>query len=474
MIEVPIRESGNRIGDSPVLMNEGPTVIGMMSAIIEGGGSLDTAVRDISANGPMNSSRLFKKVSDDADTRQSPGIREGFHSMISSLPASLTAFRRAMHMVAAASESADRTERVRMLKDASDISLSGLKEAGETYSSSLNSPCMMIFGLGIMVPMVLMSILPMLGMGGLFSSSLIGSDTITVMTLVIIPCAVAAIILSIRNKNPLIHAVFEIGDARYLLLLLSAVPAVFVSWMVTDDVSDTIVMSSFAVGAVITAFMFTGFREDRARSKCAGSLKDSVFELGNRLISGEGFEHALASSLNVRKDCAALAESMARELEICRGDICSAIRNVVGPVSDHISAVMCDVFRCSERDLRDAGRLAISIGRQLQDQDTVMKGIQNKLKSITDMMTGTAAVFAPLVLGMSITMLGPLSEMAEFVDFGNTSAVLALYLMELCVLISVLTAQLSGRLGIKDVMFRIGAVLPISMAVFFICTSVSI
>ena len=58
---------------------------------------------------------------------------------------------------------------------------------------------------------------------------------------------------------------------------------------------------------------------------------------------------------------------------------------------------------------------------------------------MVDMMTGTALLFAPLVLGMSVAMLGPLSEIAGYQDVGDTGAVLSAYLVELCGLIAVLT-----------------------------------
>jgi len=457
-----------------VIMNEGPTVIGMMSAVIESGGSLDTAIRDVAKNGPKCSSEMFREVVTDADTRTTSDIKSGLFNELSKLPPSLTPLRRSVHMTAAASESADPPEKKRMLKDASEISLNGLKETGETYSSSLNGPCMMIFGLGIMVPMVLMSILPLLNMGGMFGSSSIGSEPIAFFTIVLIPCVIAGLILSVKEKNPFMR--YNEDDQKYVYLapLLSAAPIAMIIWMMTKDVTLAIMISSVAGGLFTFAVLFPHVNKEKTREKQEQFLKDAVFELGNRLLSGENFEVALVNSIGMRKECKDLSDAVQRELGMCRGDVCSAIRESVGKVSMRIAEIFCDIYRCSKKDTRDAGRLGISIGRQLQDQDTVRKSIQNKLKSMTDMMTGTAAVFAPLVLGMSIAMLGPVSKVMEGVDTGSTPMILSVYLVELCILMAVLTAYLSGRTGLREIAYRIGMTLPISMTVFYLCSNLGL
>ena len=456
------------------LMNEGPTVIGMMSAVIEGGGSLDTAVRDVADNGPVRSSKLFKDVTTAADARLISDIKTGLTSTLASLPSALTPLRRSVHMVIAASESADTSERMRMLKDASEISLNGLKETGETYSSSLNGPCMMIFGLGIMVPMILMSILPLLSLGGMFGSSSIGSEPIILFTLVLIPCTIAGLTISIKERNPFMGTGTVDKGTESLFPLISIVPIAIAIWAFSGDVTTSIMLASIGGGAITFAVLHSAVSKKRRIEKQEQLLKDAVFELGNRLLSGENFETALVRSISMRKECIPIADAIERELKMCRGDVCSAIHISVDSVSVRMAEIFCDVYKCSKKDVRDAGRLAISVGRQLQDQDIVRKTIQNKLKSMTDMMTGTAALFAPLVLGMSIAMLGPISKVVEGADMGNTPLILTVYLTELCFLMAVLTAHLTGKTDVKEIAYRIGMTLPISMIVFYLCSNLGL
>ncbi|MFA6804495.1 MAG: hypothetical protein WCR17_00705 [Candidatus Methanomethylophilaceae archaeon] len=465
--------SKKTVKDPKYLLNEGPTVIGMMSVVIDSGGSLDTAVRNVSRDGPRGARPLFKSVVYDADTRQIPDIKAGLTSAISSLPESLSAFRRSLHMVIAASESNDANERARMLKDASDISIAGLKETGETYSSSLNTPCMVVFALGIMVPMVLMSILPMLNIGGMFGGTPIDSNLVSILTLAGIPAVIVTTILGVKEKNPFMLPVSGSFDIKYIIPFVIAIPAAFAIYSYTGKVDTAVIISTSVSGLLVFASMYPEVRKEKLRAKQERYLKDSVFELGNRLISGENFETALVSAIAVRSECASLAESMKRELMMSRGDNCAAIRTAIGNISPFVADLLCDICRCSVKDIRDAGRLAISVGRQLQDQETVRKSIGNKLKSMVDMMTGTAMVFAPLVLGMSVSMLGPLTEIMDGADMSGTSITLSVYLAELCILISFLTAYLNGKPEPKEIVYRIGMMLPVAMMVFLVCTRIS-
>ncbi|MBP6021422.1 MAG: type II secretion system F family protein [Candidatus Methanomethylophilaceae archaeon] len=459
--------------DPKPLLNEAPTVIGMMSVIIESGGSLDSAVRDVAANGPRISSALFRDIVRRTDTRSLPDIKTGLSSALTSLPEPLSPFRRSLHMIMAAAESTNRNEKARMLKDSSDISLQGLREAGESYSSSLNTPCMMVFGLGIMVPMILMSILPMLSIGGVFGKSPISTELVAIITLVAVPAVIVALILSIREKNPFMMSAGTPMHISKLLPAVVGIPAGIAVWMLTNSLEQTISVGLSAAGAGVFAGMYSEVRAEKIRAKQERSLKDSVFDLGNRLISGENFETALIAALSLRKECKPVAESAEREIAMCRGDMCSAINASLGKISGRVAGIYCDIYRCSQKDIRDAGRLAVSVGRQLQDQDAVLKGIGNKLKSMTDMMVGTAMVFAPLVLGMSVSMLSPISKIAGAVGTGGTTLMLTAYLGELCILMSFLSAYLNGRPEPKDIVFRAGMMLPVSMVVFTVCCGIS-
>ncbi len=457
--------------DGRRLVNEAPAVAGMMSVVIDAGGSLDTAVRDIARDGPACSRRLFGGVVFAADTRETRDIRTGFNGMLLRLPAAAVPFRRSMQMMIAASESDDVNERKRMLKDAADLALAGLRDAGEAYSASLNTPCMMVFGLGIMVPMILMSILPMLSLGGMFGGSPLSPAALSAVTLVVIPAAIVAVILSVRERNPFMSAADGRPDLRSVLPFAAAVPAALILYSRTGSVEFSVAAACAAVGLALYAAMRPEAVREKLRSAREACLKESVFELGNRLSTGENFENAVVAAVGIKSECLPLADTLRNELLMSRGDSCAAVRSAVGGISPTVSGFLCDIGRCARKDIRDAGRLAISLGRQLQDQEAVRRSIGNKLKSMVDMMSGTAMLFAPLVLGMSVSMLRPLSALVGG-GSADTAAVLVVYLVELCVLMAFLTAYLNGDPGFRGIMRRIALALPVSLSVFCLCTMI--
>ncbi len=455
--------------DHRPLIREVPAAVGMMSVVIESGGSLDSAVREVASKGPENIGKAFSAIVHDADVRACPDIRSGLRSATSALPKELAFFRRSVNMLMAASEMSPGPEKTRILKDASDISINGLKETGEAYGASLSNPCMVIFGLGIMVPMILMSILPILQIGGMFGES-IGLGPVVVTTLVAVPACVLCVTISIRRKNPFATAR---GDMEWgpITPLIASLPLALIAWNLTADIVQTFVFSTVPACALTLAVLHPSQKRERRRADVERFLKDSVFELGNRLISGDNFENAAAGALETRRETSLAADLFKKEMALCRGDGRSAIISALGEVSPEVTDAFCEVYDASQRDIREAGRLAISIGRQMQDREAVEKGISNKLKSVFDMMTATAAVFAPMVLGLSVAMLRPLSEISEAADLTGTSAVTALYLAELCALMAFLTAAQRGGCGVRNIVYRFSMMLPVSMAVFCACMS---
>ncbi len=451
------------------LIREGPAAVGMMSVVIESGGSLDSAVREVASKGPEDIREAFSAIVHDADVRACPDIRSGLRSLASGLPKELAFFRRSVHMLMAASEMHAGPEKTRILKDASDISVNGLRETGEAYGSSLSNPCMVIFGLGIMVPMILMSILPILQIGGMFGES-VGLGPIIVTTLVVVPACVLCVTLSIRGKDPFAKRRRD-GDWRSISPLIFSLPLALIGWNLTGDVVRTFVFSTVPACALAFAVLYPSQKRERARADVERFLKDSIFELGNRLISGDNFENAAAGALETRSETSHVADVFRKEIALSRGDERSAIFSALGNVSPEAAEAFCEVYDASQRDIREAGRLAISIGRQMQDREAVYKSISNKLRSVFDMMTATAAVFAPMVLGLSVAMLKPLSEISEAADMTGTSAVIALYLAELCALMAFLTAAHKGGCGVRNIVYRFSMMLPVSMVVFCTCMS---
>lgn len=453
------------------LLNEAPDVIGRITAVLENGGSIESSFRDVASNGPKHSSGLFRKIVEDADLRVEADMKLSASRLISSLPENCSAYAMSLRMAMSASDTADADEKSRILKEASEIALNGLREEGKTFCSSLNTPCMVVFGLGIMVPLVLMSVMPMMNMSGMFGKSAMDTDMLVVLTLVLIPGIVLSVILGISEKNPL-KTESKSKNGVHVASLFAFVPIFFVYYNLYREF-----LPSFCIavvnGAILSlAFTLNRDMEGRRNAKLEKKLQDAVFEIGNRLLTGESFESAVFETIVSRKDCEKLAVLFRNELDLCRGDVESAIRSVFAPVSEEITEAFVNIRGISVKDPRDAGKLAISLGRQMKDRDSLRKSIRNELKSMTDTMFGTAAVFAPLVLGLSVSMLKPMEGLVANTDASVTSSILAVYLVELCGLIALMLSFLEGNCSGRDIVHRYAMLAPISVAVFYVSVNI--
>ncbi|MBQ7979042.1 MAG: hypothetical protein IJ248_04760 [Candidatus Methanomethylophilaceae archaeon] len=456
------------------LLNESPAVIGMMTSVLQSGGSIDTAIRSVADSGPRQSRKMFSNAVRIADTKGAPSLTDALAKEISDLPKEASGYGRSVLMILSAAVSSDEETSERMIRDSADIALYSVREMGESYGASLTVPCMTVFGIGIMIPLIMMSILPMLSIGGLFGSKTMSHGMIATITLAIVPSMILIVALHIRGRNPFLSDNSPLTGLRYALPILSAIPLAFV-FMYTGTDPEWIFLFSL-VPACVAAIILMGeaVHRDRRRSRCEMSLMDSIFDLGNRMLSETNFEKASVDSIAARDDSADVSKRLAREYALCRGDIRSAISSVIGPISSEMTVALQNIQMCSEKNNDDAGKLAVTLGKQFQNRNVTKRDLDMKLKSTTDMMVGTAMFFAPMVLGMSIAMLEPLSSMAGYVPMQNTSTILNIYLVELSAMISILVSSLGNEEGIPQMVWRFCLMCPISLLVFAICCSISL
>ena len=299
-------------------------------------------------------------------------------------------------------------------------------------------------------------------------------DTIRMVILFIVPLCMIAVILSIKDKNPFMGEEGDWKDLWKVMPFIIVFPTAIMLVLAGFDVREVIVFSVIIGSAAVYISVNGVVRKEKDRVKVEKGIRNCLFDLGNRMVTGENFDSALVSALSVRKECAKPAESLAREYILCRGDIASAIRMCISSYSKDMADILCRILMASERDVRDAGRMATAIAHQLQNEDLVRNDMTNKLRSMIDMMNGTAAVFAPLILGMSIMMMSPLAQMSDMADAGSAFVTVSIYIVELAAIISMFTSLLSDKFRVVNVIHRFATVLPVAMIILFVCSSIVI
>jgi ABC-type polysaccharide transport system permease subunit len=123
---------------------------------------------------------------------------------------------------------------------------------------------------------------------------------------------------------------------------------------------------------------------------------------------------------------------------------------------------------CSEKNPKGAGQVAMNLAQYLSDLNSCEIKIEERLKSLVDMMQSTSMVFAPIVLGITSSLIGLISE------FGNSSSELitqtvlmvGIYVVELVAVISYFTVFLLGHKTWKEVGYEFGRRAPVGLAIF--------
>jgi len=447
------------------ILNQAPEVIGAMGVSISQWGSLDAAVRNVCEDGDSYLHHLLRDAVWRVDTRRESDLRESLMTVIRELPEELAPLRRSLNLLIAACE-VDGDERRRMVDDANDCITAGLRELGESYCSGLNMPAMIIFSLVVMVPVISMSLLPLLSFSDYGGPAFLGR-LLPVLILVAVPAIAAVYLLHLMRSNPFREPAGMGGLARYVWML--ALPPVTVLLHVLGvPLHQNLLVSLALPTALAHLFLRRGKAAEVEREKAGERLQDSLLEIGNRLLSGGTLVSAMGSSLPEENGVWAEVSST---LMLGRDDEQTVLRRAIAPISPSLASTYVTVSRSAERDPHAAGRLCVDMGRMLQGQASVRKNIKNQLRGMMDMMNGTAAIFAPLILGISSAMMLPLLPMGA--GDGSLGLTLGLYLAELSLISAFMTTYLMGGGGVAEAMRRFTALLPPAIIVFLLASGMS-
>lgn len=454
------------------LTAEGPRVIGLMVSTLQSGNSVDRAIRTVSKEGPKLSAELFAEAVRMADCRRCSGTCDALNKILSDVPDSASGYRRAIGIVMSAASSTDRDECRMLLKEAGECSLEAVRMMGERYCASLNAPCLTVYGLGIMVPMLLMSILPLLGVGGMFGSGGFDVGAVSAITLVLIPSILACVCVWMRMANPFPQD--RKMDVRRLYPLLLSIPLCISNYMMTGRLTNVVILG-VAPAILVALIMDVGnHRAEIRRREAEKTIMGCFTDIGERIQEGCNCDTAVLGSMDSHEGLKDVCRRLMGSLSVLRGDYVHAVTRSISPISVECAQSLRDVMACSLKDNNDAGKLALMLGRQYINRQTVTEEMAIRLKSLTDMMLATAAVFAPLVLGMSVAMLGPLSGLTGHNLMDDVNTVLGTYLIELCATISVLISCIRMDDVGGNSLWRFAVLTPMSLLVFTVCSAISI
>ena len=343
----------------------------------------------------------------------------------------------------------------RMALDRASSSLvSGARRRIEDYALGLSFPSMMLFSIGVLLPLMVGSFLPMLswdmwaGAEGVGMTAPVGAPegvilkTVLLMNIVF-PFVALLIAIDASSRRP-ISSGGEISSSRSptaigfvpLGALACAILGVLVSHTMLDGTEQLVglILSATTPPALLLVALGGKNIEPQGRGKGAHA-EDALFSIGARMVEGENFESAVRRTMDhsdaVWYDYAASMSLGARIPDHTPGE---AVRTDAPTGSDRSSYEAARVvMSAASKDEVQAGVLAMDLSRYIRDISDLELTLRRRLRPTVSMMRFTTHALAPVMLGvtyaiyLSLASIGGGSQLEPGVFF----MVLGVFLAEI-------------------------------------------
>jgi hypothetical protein len=464
------------------MLRESPTVIGAMSMSMQLQPSLDRAVAFASQCGDGTLNQRFRTILWQVLTRVRYDLPESMMEFASTLSEENESLRQSVHLFISATHESTREGMDRLLDKANSLVIEGVKDRVERYVASLALPTMVFFAFGILLPVMMFSLVPLLTLG---SVSSIGSTTnaapvvsdiqLALLLLVVFPLASFLYSRSTLSRNPL----QSIGrpelalDRKTMAAIAGYIASMIaLSLLLVRTYPEIVLIVGVCVPSI---YAFVRFRSAHALAgKVPGMEKDfinALYQMGNRMTTGTSFDLAF-EEVGRSRSASSFGQFARRSLFkslTTRQDLPTimAADSDLKNMSPLVRNAMVTVAECAASDPQAAGKVALNLAQYLSDLRSSQAKVREKLQSVVDMMSSTSTIFAPIVLGITgslFSLVGTVSPGSGSVN--SMTLIGGIYVVELTFIVSFFTVFLLGGKRWNEVAYRFFTKAPIAVVVF--------
>jgi Flp pilus assembly protein TadB len=472
-------------------MGEAPMLVSYMAMAMKVRPNLERAVQFAAENIKGSLGRGLRKYLLNAGLRKHVSVDEALLKFADFWGKWCDDLKRAIHLIRSSVLERSEARRLSVLDKALDISLQGMRERMQTFAAGLYLPTLMIYSIGVLLPLVLVAVLPVLSAIGICASTW----QVFFIYCVGLPIAVWGLSRWALAKRPAAfpppHVPNEANCVRAAVIAVlagfaGASPALIS--LLGPKVPGTICSLSILWGitlSIVTYLHLTTIEAYELRTsikRMEDEFHDSLVQLGNQITDGRPAESAfervaiamrgtliadvfLRASNNIKLGFMGLRAALFDPEE-------GALKNVYSrPIHDTLR-MLVDLI---ERSTKAAGDAVILISDHLNGLKQVEADIRKSLGEVVTSMRSVALFFAPLIAAVTSRLQGVLSSKPGTVPFLSSSAslppdafllALGLYVVALVVILISYAAEIElgdDRLS-KRVMIARG--LPVAVAVF--------
>jgi hypothetical protein len=416
----------NRVANSPskqanmeqrAYLRESPGTIGTLVMNMRIQPSLEWAIGRVSYTCSGALTKRFVRLGWEVLTRRSESLEQALLAFIPRLSGQNDSVGRSLHLILSSTYEPDATSRDRLLDRANHITIEGVKEATDHYVSSLSNPSLIIFALGIMLPVMLFSTAPLLSLGSASmadtsdASSTFDQGWLFFMLLVIVPLGCLLFANNALCRNPLAEVPrFELFFDQIMLLPigLSAFLTIFFVLLVQGELLPYCLSLSLFLPLCVAIRLKNDDRKTLQKDGQRAGFISALFQMGSRMTGGTSFEKSLEEIAVVGKNTpfGGCANRALRRARLDRMGLSELLEIELSAVSGKdIAQAFTVVAGAAEKDPHHAGKLAINLAHNFSDIRAAELRMEENLHGVVDMMRSTGMVFAPIVLGVTSSLV---------------------------------------------------------------------
>ncbi|HIH73894.1 MAG TPA: hypothetical protein HA306_00925 [Methanosarcina sp.] len=347
-------------------------------------------------------------------------------------------FKRSLHLIKSSTAEPDEAQRVITLNRALDISLEGTESLMEVFAAKLKTPSYVLYSIFILIPLALVALLPAVTVVGIKPKI---TDLILLYDFVF-PLLAAVYSEYILMQRPVAFIPSKIPDShpdladikqkkRFALLtgalvcLLTAPLGYFLlAFGNPGEIVSTTPLGGYLLPALplivggtagLSIYFYSSsipYKKIRDRIKqMEQEFADSLFVLGRRISEGKAPEEAFAHTARTMEGSkiGEAYEEISMNLLSMRTNLKDAIfdkefgafRHVY---SERIRNTMLLFTESVHKNHEAAGASIIKLADHLKELSAVEERIRRSLYDVTSTMRTTAAVFAPLIAGITLAL----------------------------------------------------------------------
>ncbi len=400
--------------------------------------NVEHAVLFAARNSERPLAKDLKKLIWDLNLRTYSGMDEALLSFADLWGRNSEYFKRSLHLIKSSTAEPDEAQRIITLNRALDISLEGTESLMEAFAAKLKTPSYVLYSIFILVPLSLVALLPAVTVVG------VRLELIDLVLLydIIFPALAAVYSEFILMQRPLAFIPLQIPDShpelsdirqkKQIALLLAILASILIvpsgyfllragnpGGLVSTTPLEGLLPPTLplVIGGVagISIYLYLSsvpYKKIRDRIKeMEREFSDSLFVLGRRISEGKAPEEAFAHTARAMEGSTIgeAFEQIAINLLSMRTTLKAAIfdeefgafRHVY---SERIRNTMLLFTESVHKDHEAAGAAVIKLADHLKELAGVEERIRRSLYDVTSTMRSTAAIFAPLIAGITLAL----------------------------------------------------------------------